>query len=1046
VPEPTDTDELSSESASTGTDVRTVLIADIRGYTTFTGERGDEAAAALAARFAEITAAVVAARGGQLVELRGDEALVVFASTRQALRSALELQAQFAAAELPRGVGIGMDAGEAVRVGDGYRGSALNLAARLCALAGPGEVIASDAVVHLASTVEGIRYASPRAVRVKGFPEPVRAVRVIAVTAATPPPRRRRAVRVDRRRLALLAAALVGAVGTGVTLFALGMDQSDSPQPTASAPAGSPIAEAAPFDGPGLAFIDPETGEPIGERLALGSAVEVEYVEGAFWALAFGPPALHRIEPESHAVTGTIPIAFSPGTWLVDGSTIWFSDYEAPLIHKIDAISGRQITEFRVSDDPVGLQGIALGAGSLWVTVRNEADGLLRIDPVTGDVQHRYPIFASSVVASDDAVWAGGFDTGEIHRIDPDTDEVTIDVPVSAPISNLALSSGFVWATNPENGEVFKVDDSGRIVDTYSVPGAWYLGVASGRIWAAGEEERTVDAIDVLTGEQTTFDMPRSINDLAEGDGELALAMPIQMADVLADVSGNVLRVGTSFNPFEYTDPAIAGSFGNPLRDAVEQATCAKLLNYPDLPAPDGQQLQPEVAAAMPDVSADGLSYSFTIREGYAFSPPSSEPITAETYRYSIERAMSPGLGPNATAIEQLSIIAGAQAFHDGEANSVSGLQAEGSTLTITLERPDPAFLHRLALPIACPVPTDTAAIMNGVDYPIVPRSGPYYMADYLGGVVMVLKSNPNYPGPRTANFDAIVWRVLEEPGRLIGEVERGETDLVIWAEGLEPGGPVDQEWGAGSDAAAGGDQRYFLPPLQTIDAVALNRNDPLLADATVRQAIALAIDRATLAEIFAGVPTTSLLSPAVPGSDFTQGADAEPNIDRALELLGGRTGTVTVGACEFPGCEEWANALAQQLDQIGIYVEIRLVEDPIAEASAPDSDIGIVNVFGDCGCMIPDAATALGGLLKNVPAGWMPDDLARELDLLASLTEPERTERTVEAIDRLTGEPLLIPFATYGPANYFSERIGCQVASGSSPGLNLVALCLKEQ
>ena len=1045
MPEPTHTDEASNESGSPGTDVRTVLIADIRGYTTFTGERGDEAAAALAARFAEITAAVVVARGGQLVELRGDEALVVFPSTRQALRSALELQDEYAAAELPRGVGIGLDAGEAVRVGDGYRGSALNLAARLCALAGPGEVIASDAVVHLASTVEGIRYISPRTVRVKGFPEPVRAVRVIATTDAAPPSRRRRAVRMDRRRLALLAAGLVGAIGTGAALFALGMDRSGAPQASASPPAGSPVAGAAPFDGPGLAFIDPETGHPIGERLDLGSAVEVAFVNEEFWVLAFGPAALHRVDPESHAEVGTIPIGFAPGTWLVDGSTVWFTDYEQPVVHKLDAISGRQITEYRVSDKPTGLQGIAMGAGSLWVALRDQPEGLLRIDPATGDVQHRYPIFAAAVVATDDVVWAGGFGNGELHRIDPDTDEVTVDVPVTAPISNLALTGGFVWATNPENGEVFKIDDRGGIVDTYSVPGAWYLDVADGRVWAAGEEERTVDAIDVLTGEQTTFDVERSVNDVAEGGGELALAMPRQLADVLADVSGDVLRVGTSINPFEYTDPAIAGSFGNPLRDAVGQATCAKLLNYPDLPAPEGWQLQPEVAEAMPEVSADGLTYTFTIRDGYAFSPPSNEPITAETYRYSIERAMSPGLGPNATAIDQLSAIAGAQAFHDGEASSITGLSAEGSTLTINLERPDPVFPHRLALPIVCPVPIDTAAILNGVDYPVVPRSGPYYMTENLGGVAMVLKANPNYPGPRTANFDAIVWRVLEEPGRLIGEVDRGETDLVIWLEGLESGGPVDQEWGPGSDAASRGDQRYFVPPLQSIDAVALNPNDPLLADPTVREAIALAIDRAALAEIFAGVVSTSLLSPAAPGSDLTDEVSPEQNIDRALELMDGRTGSVTLAACEFPGCEAWAEAIAQQLEPIGINVEVRLVPDPMAEAIDPESGVGIFNAFGDCGCMIPDAATALNGLLGGTPVVWLPDDLAEELDLVTSLEEPERTERTVAAANRLVGESLLIPFATYGPASYFSDRIGCQVASGSSPGLNLVALCLKD-
>ena len=61
------------------------------------GERGDEAGAALASRFAELVAEVVAERDGRLLELRGDEALVVFLSARKALRAAIELQARFSA-------------------------------------------------------------------------------------------------------------------------------------------------------------------------------------------------------------------------------------------------------------------------------------------------------------------------------------------------------------------------------------------------------------------------------------------------------------------------------------------------------------------------------------------------------------------------------------------------------------------------------------------------------------------------------------------------------------------------------------------------------------------------------------------------------------------------------------------------------------------------------------------------------------------------------------------------------------------------------------
>ena len=77
------------------TEVRAILIADIRGYTRFTAERGDEAAARLAAKFAGVARAVVEGHDGTVTELRGDEALAVFASPRQAVRASLGLQERF---------------------------------------------------------------------------------------------------------------------------------------------------------------------------------------------------------------------------------------------------------------------------------------------------------------------------------------------------------------------------------------------------------------------------------------------------------------------------------------------------------------------------------------------------------------------------------------------------------------------------------------------------------------------------------------------------------------------------------------------------------------------------------------------------------------------------------------------------------------------------------------------------------------------------------------------------------------------------------------
>jgi class 3 adenylate cyclase len=150
------------------------LLADIRGYSRFTQERGDEAAARLTARFAELAQAAVERWDGQLVEVRGDEVLCVFASARQALRAAHDLQARYseearAHPELPPGIGMGLDLGEAVAVDEGYRGAALNRAARLCSLAGAGEVLVSSGVVYVAPQVEGVTYVARGQEQLKGF-------------------------------------------------------------------------------------------------------------------------------------------------------------------------------------------------------------------------------------------------------------------------------------------------------------------------------------------------------------------------------------------------------------------------------------------------------------------------------------------------------------------------------------------------------------------------------------------------------------------------------------------------------------------------------------------------------------------------------------------------------------------------------------------------------------------------------------------------------------------------------------------------------------
>ena len=164
--------------------IHTFLIADIRGYSRYTDEFGAEAAAGLTAQFVDLVTEDVETHGGKVVEIRGDEALAVFASARQAIRCAVALQARFdeeAALDhdLPLRVGIGIDSGEAVALEDGsFRGAALNVAARLCGRAHGGEVIVTEATYRLAGRMEGLTFSDRGRVHLKNISDPIHILQV----------------------------------------------------------------------------------------------------------------------------------------------------------------------------------------------------------------------------------------------------------------------------------------------------------------------------------------------------------------------------------------------------------------------------------------------------------------------------------------------------------------------------------------------------------------------------------------------------------------------------------------------------------------------------------------------------------------------------------------------------------------------------------------------------------------------------------------------------------------------------------------------------
>src|SRR6266511_1548346 len=202
-----------------------------------------------------------------------------------------------------------------------------------------------------------------------------------------------------------------------------------------------------------------------------------------------------------------------------------------------------------------------------------------------------------------------------------------------------------------------------------------------------------------------------------------------------------------------------------------------------------------------PTVSDGGTTYTFHIRSGFRFSPPSNERVTAATVRDSIERALSPKLGPNAPGVRFADVISGAEAYHAGTTAHVAGLNANGNTLRIRLTRPVGDLPHRLALPIFSVVPRQTAVIANGLTKPI-PSAGPYYVASYTPGEQLVLRRNPHYTGPRPHALHETVYALGQRDDPAAGLVKGGEAAYTttgqsgaspISSPAFAPGGRLDR-------------------------------------------------------------------------------------------------------------------------------------------------------------------------------------------------------------------------------------------------------------
>ncbi len=140
---------------------RGFLFADLRGYTDFVEQRGAAAAAALLTQYRSLAREAIAQFGGAEIKTEGDSFYVVFDSVSSAVRCGLAITtAASAETDQPIRVGVGIHAGETIEADGGYVGSPVNIAARICAQAGPGEVLVSETVRALTTTVLPVRFKS----------------------------------------------------------------------------------------------------------------------------------------------------------------------------------------------------------------------------------------------------------------------------------------------------------------------------------------------------------------------------------------------------------------------------------------------------------------------------------------------------------------------------------------------------------------------------------------------------------------------------------------------------------------------------------------------------------------------------------------------------------------------------------------------------------------------------------------------------------------------------------------------------------------------
>ncbi len=266
------------------------------------------------------------------------------------------------------------------------------------------------------------------------------------------------------------------------------------------------------------------------------------------------------------------------------------------------------------------------------------------------------------------------------------------------------------------------------------------------------------------------------------------------------------------------------------------------------------------------EVSEDGLTWTFHLREGLKWSDGSD--LDATDFEYTYKRVADPATAAPYSATV-LGMVAGYEEAMNGDPDALQVKAVDPLTFQVTLSYPCTYFDKLAAFATLNPVQQETVEA-NGDAWATAPETyisnGPYYMTEWIVGQQIVLTKNPYYQGGWDSSkivTDTITFLLMEDPTAAYTAFQTGQASLVRDVPTEEIPSLVRAEDGG----------EFHVEPIMATSYVSMNLNEEIFSDVNVRKALSLAIDRERLANtIMQGTytPAYKLNAPGITDADGT--------------------------------------------------------------------------------------------------------------------------------------------------------------------------------